>query len=284
MGEIWDDNDAEEMLEEFGVDCIYFQARQTTQLKHGVQRLDSDAILGFHYEQGIGARLIRTSVSYQIVNSEEGRIYKGGARFTIPQKKFVDGSFVEQKIYERVFIGDVIAVMDKPIRDFDVLQKGKRDRVFAFDITKIISVTRSDAAKNTVRYIYDEDYYIKVDGKVVNVIINDDGTISIVNNRTVKFGINSCLPITSLIDIIWQDDSGKKPPENEQYVIEFLSSPNYIVYDNLAKPRATHDNDLPKMIMSVKRAFVNTVENPIDQAPLRQEVLEEHDTSIDHEL
>jgi hypothetical protein len=283
MGEIWNDYDAEEMLEEFGVNCIWFQARQTTQLKHGIQRLDSDAILGFHYEQGVGARIIRTSVSYQIVNSEAGRIYKGGARFTIAQKKLINGSFVVQNIYDRVFIGDVIAVMDKPIRDFDVLQKGKRDRVFAFDITQILSVTRSDAAKNTVRYTYNTDYKIKVNGVEPTVVVNADGTVTIVNPESVAFGVNMIYPVTSLIDIEWQA-GGIKPPENEQYVIEFLSTPNYIVYDNLAKPRATHDNDLPKMVMSVKRAFVNMTENPIDSAPLRQEVLEEHDTSIDSAL
>jgi hypothetical protein len=283
MGEIWNDDDNEEMLEEFGVDCIYFQARQSSQLKHGVQRLDSDAILGFHYEQGVGARLIRTAVSYQIINSEEGRIYKGGARFTIPQKKFINGAFVIQNIYERVFIGDIIAVMDKPIRDFDILQKGKRDTVFAFDITKILSITYSDATKQTIRYAYNTDYTLKVNNVDAQVVVNDDGTVTIVNPETVQFGVNSLYPVTSQIQIVWLLD-GVKPPENEQYVVEFLSSPNYIVYDNLAKARGTHDNDLPKMIMSVKRAFVNMIENPIDQAPLRQQVLEGNDASTDEEL
>jgi hypothetical protein len=280
---IFDDDDSEDVLETFGVDCIYFQARATSQLKQGVQKLDSDAILGMHYEQGVGARLVRTSISYHLINSEEGKIYKGGARFTIPQKKFINGVYVEQKVYERIFIGDVIVVMDKPIRDFDILQKGKRDKVFAFDVVKILNLTYSDVDKNPIYYKYNDDYKIKVNGTECTVIVNADGTVTIVNSETVQFGVNSNFPVVSQIEIEWQD-GGKRPPENEQYVMEFLSSPNYIVFDNLAKPRATHDNDLPKMVMCVKRAFVNMTENPIDQALLRQPVLEQEDVSLDSNL
>ena len=265
MGVIWDQYDIQDMMDEFGVDCLYYQARLSPELKNSVSPLDTAAIRGFIYASPQAVRVQRTSISYKIISQPEGRLYQGGARFTIPATA-LDGNGVFQPVpmYTTLFKGDVIVVKDKPVRDYDVLTKGKRDRLYAFDVITILSVASVDTAKVEHLYTYGTDYELQVNGTPLTGIVKPDGSVGIV--------LTADMPIVSDITFAWLD-GGAAPPDEADYNVEFICSPNYIVWDDMAKARGTHDNDLPKMIMTVKRAYVSKVANPVDQVPTTDDTL-----------
>ena len=117
MGIIWDDYDTEDMFDEFSTPFLWFQARQSSELRQGLNALNTSAIFGYYYNPPIAVDLVRTSISYRIINSEYGRIYKGGAKIQIPPIRLIDGSFRRLPIYDQIFKGDILVAVDKPIRD-----------------------------------------------------------------------------------------------------------------------------------------------------------------------
>ena len=295
MGIIWEQEDIDDMLDEFGVDCIYYQAWQTPEQRRGEQTLDSNAVHGYRYRAPVNVRLIRTAVSNYIVNSPEGKVYKGGARFTLPPTRTINGTVVEQDIWDRVFIGDIVVVKEKPIRDYDILTKGSRDYIFAFDVTKLLSISYVRADKTPVFYEYGTDFTLRYNGVEMDATINTDGSVtlafpaglSVVFGDDALFGdfeyneaYDATTDVANKIEVNWISDG---PPDGQKYTVEFTSSPNYIIWDDLAKARATHDNNLPKMVMAVKRAFFNVRENTLDNVETRQEVFGEPDTHLDSE-
>jgi len=296
MGTIWTTRDIASMVKTFGINCLWYESRLSADLKNGITRLNSDAILGFKYNLPVAVRLIKSSVSQHIVNSPEGNIYEGGAKFEIPPIVMIAGVVTPLTIYNRIFKGDVIVVPTKPIRDFDVLTKGKRDYLFAFDVRTILSVKSVPLGNSKypsdhieVSYNYGVDYKIQINFVDADVTINPDNTVT----------INTPVPnqVAANINFVWLNNESpnlfptpgrpsigyeidetpivrNNPPDGVQYVVEFSAAPNYVIWDELAKARGTEENDLPKMVMAVKRAYFNSAPNPVDSIPVNQPVQE----------
>lgn len=273
MKDFWDETDTKDFFDDdFAIDCLYFQARLSPKLRQGVTRLDSDTVYGYTYYDPVPVKLMRTAINYRMYNVEYGRIYEGGARFTIPTYEYSSGDARRSTVYDRIFKGDIIVIEDRPIRDYDVLRKGYRDTLFAFDVKEILSVISVLRDNTEKQYTYGTDYKIRVDGNDASVEITSDGTIKLESIEGIK--------IASTIEIVWLED-GDKPVNGDYYAVEFMCSPNYVVFDELAKPRMTSDRDLPKSIMCVKRAFFNKLPNPIDDTENRNAILGSPDKVYD---
>ncbi len=277
MRKILSNSKVQKLIRQFGVECLWYQSKLSPELRHGLTMADADAIHGYKYDDPVQVRLIRTSVSYHIITRPAGKIYEGGARFSIPPVEWVEGEFKRLTIYDRIFKGDIIVIKNKPIRDFDVLTRGKKDVIFAFDVKSILSLVSVNAEKFELRYIYGTDYKIKVNGTEPTTVILSDGTVQI--------SASADMPVVSDIEVEWlETEDSKAPAVGADYAVEFLCSPNYIVWEELAKARATEENDLPKMVMTVKRAFFNKLTNPIDTVDTKQDVFETNDRFLDNDL
>lgn len=270
MSIIWQDSDVLKMTVTFGVNCLYFQARKAPDQNYGQTKLESDAIHGFRYDSPESVKLMRSAISQKIALSEHGRMYQGGATFTIPPVAMVSGVLVTPKVYERIFIGDVIVVREKAIRDWDVLRKGKRDQIFAFDVKTILSVSSIDGAGVEQVYLYGRDYTIQIDGVAVTATKRTGENVWDITPAATQ-------PITSMLNIVWNTAAidGVTPivPDPESYyTVEFLCSPNYVVMPLGDKDRATEDNNLPKTIQCVKRAWFNETKPLLDTVDTRQTI------------
>jgi hypothetical protein len=325
---IWRNSDVNRMFRTFGIACLYFESRIAPDQRYGQTKLESDAIHGFRYKDAVEERLMRTSISQKIILTEHGRMYEGGAKFSIPPVKLVDGVYVPVGVYERVFLGDVIVVKTKSIRDYDSLKKGFRDQLFAFDIKTILSVTSVDANGIEHEHLYGRDYTLqhgnyrvsipfeKTDGTSVNVslgkeYVDQNGLVPFEyeNGGTEYLGISptitatkrdgenvydidlsDTMPIASQINIVWNTEiqSGETvldvPSDGNNYTVEFLCSPNYVVYNYSDKSRATEENNLPRTVMCVKRAYFNPVKPKMDDVDTHQMILDTPDAVFNEPL
>jgi hypothetical protein len=273
VGVIWENIDVNDMMREFGIQCLYFESRLAPDKRFGQTKLESDAIHGFRYNSSVEERLMRTSISQRIILSEYGRIYDGGARFTIPPVKLVDGLYIPVPMHERAFSGDVIAIKTKVIRDFDVLKKGYRDQLFAFDVKTILSVASIDADGNEHIHLYGRDYTLQVDGTTLTATKRTDEDIyDLITTQD--------MAIASQIDFVWNTsvqtgETTLDVPSNESnYTVEFLCSPNYVIYNYSDKARATEENDLPRTVMCVKRAYFNPVKPKMDEVDTKETIMD----------
>ena len=279
MGIIWLNSDTEDMMREFGVLCYYFESRIAPDQRYGQTLLSSDAIHGFRYNDPVEELLIRTSISQRIILSEHGRCYEGGARFTIPPTKLAEGAYVSVPMHERVFLGDVVVVKTKSMRDFDVLKKGFRDQLFAFDVKKILNIASVDGEGKEHVYSYGTDYTLIINGVEATIVGGDtpigEGGIGVIpaSGKNEVEIIATQDKITSTILINWVDD-GNHPAYGDYYTVEFLCSPNYVVFNYSDKVRATEDNDLPRTVMCVKRSYFNPVKPKMDEVDTKQEIME----------
>ena len=265
MSRIWGNQDIRKFFRRFGTACLWYESRLSPQLRQGLTDLGADTIYGRKYNDPVDVRLMRSTINYRIVYAADGRIYEGGARFTIPPVVYVGKDTKRLEIYDRIFMGDVIVVKTKPIRDFDILRRGYRDTLFAFDVGEILSVVSTNVRGVETIHQYGVDYNLSVNGKTAVARVREDGTISITQTKTV--------PIVSELTVNWLNQTGaKKPTEGAEYAVEFLCSPNYVVWDNLANIRATEENDLPKSVLCVRRAFFNQIQNPVDSVNKQQAV------------
>ncbi len=274
MAVVWTPEDVQSMLDEYGVTCLWFGARLSASLYQGNILTGGDSIYGFKYDAPQVQTLIRTSVRQRMEYGYEGVLPRGTVKFIIPNVQIVDGEVNPVPMWERVFRGDVIVVKDKPMRDFDVLVRGRRDKVFAFDVQKILYVTSTNAAGEEVQYEYGVDYTLQLNGVDIPGTEQTDGSILLTPPGTI--------PITSDIVFNWLS-GGKEPKDGGQYVVEFTCSPNYVVYDDLANNRATEDGDLPKSVLCVRRAYFNQTPNPVDTVQERNPILGSPDNVIDQD-
>jgi len=106
----------------------------------GQPKVDCGCDLGFYYDDPITIYGIRTGFDYKFLNSPEGRIFDGGARFIIP--KYYNG--IEQPAYYRIMHGDIISIPNKYRRETEILRKGVRDTLYAFDVNRVFSVSRAN--------------------------------------------------------------------------------------------------------------------------------------------
>lgn len=118
---------------------------------NGIPDVRCGCVLGYWYEAPETIHGIRTSVSYKFTNTPQGRIYDGGAQFTIPKYH----KTVLQNAHKKLSHGDIIVVPNKTRRETDILTKGVRDKILAFDVKEIISVSRQATV-----YVNGEDYTI----------------------------------------------------------------------------------------------------------------------------
>jgi hypothetical protein len=278
MSIIWREIDVNRMMLTFGIQCLYFEARVAPDQRYGQTKLESDAIHGFRYNSPAEERLMRTSISQRIILSEFGRVYEGGARFTIPPVKLENGVYVPVLMHERAFLGDVIVVKTKSMRDFDVLRKGYRDQLFAFDVKKILNVSSIDADGNEHQYAYGTDYTITVNGTAPDILVGSAmgessfGVIPLSGSGEVQILSANNQLISSTIQIVW-NATGDNPADGDYYTVEFLCSPNYVIYNYSDKARATEENDLPRTVMCVKRAYFNPTKPKMDEVATNETIM-----------
>lgn len=137
------DSNIDNLIDTFGQYVKYIPGRLCSCVaeNNGVPKLGCGCNLGFRYpEQGYDTVAIRTAVSYKYLSLPFGRVFDGGAQFTIP-KIYSD---TEQPAWKTLAHGDIIVVTNKFRRDTDTLIKGVRDYLYAFDISEIISVSQKD--------------------------------------------------------------------------------------------------------------------------------------------
>lgn len=141
MSMVITDKNVTDLIKIYGKKLKYYSGRLCSCVgESGTPQLKCTCNLGYRYELPEEIWGIRQKVSSKILNTPAGRIYDGGAQFTIP--KFYKG--ILQKAFYKLSHGDIICIEGKYKRDSDVLLKGTRDRLFAFDVQEIISVSQLD--------------------------------------------------------------------------------------------------------------------------------------------
>ena len=276
MRQFWSRTKLINFYRQYCVACWYYQARLSPELRYGVTKLGSDAIFGYRYALPVEVNLIRSSVSYKIIHTETGKIYEGGARFSIPPIFSPLAGLIEPlSMYETVYKGDVIVLQSWAIRDYDVLTRGKRDALFAFDVKRVLSVGSVDINGKEVLYKYGKDYLLQIDGVPAQASVADDDTVEVKTQNA--------MAIVSDLRFVWLE-GGNAPAEWKDYNVEFTCSPNFVVYDDMASQCGTDTNDLPRSVMTVKRAFFAKQDNPIDQIDTEQMIYESHQHNMDEDF
>ncbi|HEX2868728.1 MAG TPA: hypothetical protein VHO03_16930 [Ignavibacteriales bacterium] len=130
--------DFTQLIERFKATLRYYQGRMCSCVgeNNGLPRLDCGCTLGYWYNEPETLIGIRHDISHRYTNSPQGQIFEGGAQFIIPRRY----KGTEQNAFYNLNKGDVISVEGKVRRDRDILRKGVRDRLYAFEVKKIISV------------------------------------------------------------------------------------------------------------------------------------------------
>jgi hypothetical protein len=96
--------------------------------------------MGFRYSAPEKVRLQRTQTTKKTLNTPSGVIPDGAITLTVPKywKKKLQNAWVTAAH------GDVYSLIGKSQVARDILKRGVRDRIFAFDIQKILSVAIKD--------------------------------------------------------------------------------------------------------------------------------------------
>ncbi len=249
-------------MRRFGQTIKYYPGRLCACVgeNNGVPLPNHTCNQGWYYDTVQIIEGIRTAINYKILASPQGRIYNGGATFTIP--KFDLGGNL-QSAHSTIAHGDVLVLDNKTRRDTDVLQRGIRDFIYAFDVTQILSVYDS----NNNKYV--------------------EGTDFVWDNYPAKFGeakfgqavmgtdlIRPNLDLNSVVGglstITWLD--GKGPADQTYYTVEFICKQQYRVWDDGGQDRGTDDDELPKKVLCVLRRYVNPTENPADNVDVNQAI------------
>lgn len=181
--------------------------------------------LGYGY-LSIKSLTIRDTSKIDIIESVSNDIMETllGLRPETAPHTYIPSKNEEQymDVFHKVSRGDVFVVHGRHRREGEILKKGEKDTVSAFDIKKIVSV-----AKGSV--LYREDIDFTLSGKTIQ----------------------------------WTD-SGSHPEYGENYTVEYLCEPNYIVFDELAGDRGRDTDEIPKKVHLALRQYANTENIPID--------------------
>jgi len=214
----------------------YYQSRLCSCVgeNNGVPKIGCGCNQGFYYKQPTIIQGVKTNISSKYIKTSQGRIFDGGAQISIP--KYYDK--VEQEAHTTLSHGDIIVDPSKNRRDTDILIKGTRDFIFAFDVSKVISVY----AKNT-EYLQGIDFNIQQ-----------------VDSAAGK-----------LSHIVWEDEASIT--EGEYYTVEFICNEQYKVWEDAGTRRGTSDDNLPRKVVCVVRRYTATAEesNPIDNVNINEE-------------
>lgn len=189
---------------------------------------------GFYYKTAVTIYGTKTNVSSKYLRTSYGRIFDGGAQISIP--KHYNGN--EQEVHTTLGHGDIIVDPNKNRRDTDILIKGIRDFIFAFDIKSILSI-----------YAKEKEYINGVD-------------FTIIENESVA---------GKLTTIIWEDTADIQ--EGEYYTVEFICNEQYRVYEDGGTRRGVEDTDLPRKVICTLRRYAETEKDSgvIDDIDTNQE-------------
>jgi|GEM_PF-1895971 len=223
------DPNSSELIDTYRQTLIYYPGRLCSCLREnsGVPRPDHICNQGFFYgtpETIVGKR---RSVSQKYLIGPNGRLFDGGATFSIP-KYSPEG--IEQKAYSTLAHGDIIVVPNKTRRDTDILRRSIRDYIYAFDIVKIISIYAGN-----IQFLQGMDF-------TFSEAITETGNITTIN---------------------WADNKG--PAEEEYYAVEFISKQQYKVWEDDGNDRGTDYEELPKRIVSVIRRYIDPEKSTLDK-------------------
>jgi hypothetical protein len=175
---------------------------------------------GFYFDAPETILAMRTAVSYKLLNTAFGKSLNGGATFTIPKYNLQK---VEQRAWTIIARGDVLALTTETRRETDILLRGTRDVLYAFNVQEILGVYRDN-----FKYTLNTDY--------------------ILSEITTQAAAN-------LTQINWV--TGRGPATGEAYSVEFTCLQQYKVWDDGGQDRGTDTQKMPKKIIAVPRRFVN---------------------------
>ena len=236
------DNNIKKLLIRFGSTYKYYPARLCNCIEdnNGAYLPDHTCDHGFYYGDAQLITVVKTQFNEKFLNSQQGVIFQGGAQFTVP-KFNLDGE--EQQAWTTLAHGDVLASLTKIRRDTDVLKRGIRDKIYAFDVKDVLTVSRG-----TTIYVQGTDYSVSTE-------TFDAGKLTIIN---------------------WLlDDAHNQlgPAMNETYAVEFTCLHQFKVWDEAAMDRGTDTDDLPRKIKCVLRRFTNPEKTAYDAGiNLNQEI------------
>ena len=227
---------------------------------NGVPLLNHTCNQGYYYGAPETIIAIRTAISYKYLNSPQGVIYDGGATFTIPRLNL---SGAVQNAYSIITHGDILVCDNKTRRDTDILKRGVRDFIYAFDVTEILGIYLNGVKYAATDYIVIEDVYKTVVDNNELPIADENGTPT--GEVRAKADIAG-----KLMTVHWEP--GKGPADGASYTVEFICNQQFKVWDDAGSDRGTDENRLPKKMLTVLRRFVTPVENNLDTVETNQEL------------
>lgn len=136
------DPDLTLVMDIYGRELKYYAGRLCSCVAEngGRPKIGCGCNLGFWYSEPETIYGIRTNFNYKFTSTPHGRIYDGGAKFTIP-KHYQE---VEQKAFYRIAQGDIIVVENTQRRDTELLKKGVRDTLYTFDVQVVFAVSQKE--------------------------------------------------------------------------------------------------------------------------------------------
>ena len=129
------------LMDTYGMTLKYYAGRLCSCIadNNGQPRVGCGCNLGYYYDSPPDTvHAVRSNYSYKFTNSPNGRVFDGGAKFTIPPA--FEG--VPQRVHSRIARGDVLVVSNKVRRETEFLTKGTRDTLYAFDVQEIMVVSQ----------------------------------------------------------------------------------------------------------------------------------------------
>lgn len=236
------DNSVKKSLSRFGQTYKYYPARlcSCVEENNGNYLPNHTCNHGFYFGTAQTISVIKTQFNEKFLNSPQGVVFQGGAQFTIP-KHNLEG--VEQGAWKTIAHGDVLASLTKIRRDTDILLRGTRDKIYAFDVKEILTVSRGATVFTvTTDYTVSEQTF-------------DAGKLTVINWVTDQQGVLH------------------GPAAGEAYAVEFTCLHQFKVWDEAAMDRGTDVDDLPRRIKCVLRRFTNPEKTSYDKGiDLNQEI------------
>lgn len=222
------DPNIKKLLYKFGQTFKYYPGRLCSCVEENEGTYDPkhDCDHGFYYGEPETILLLKTQFNERFLNSPQGVIFNGGAQFTIPKYNLEK---IEQRAWTTLAHGDILASAQKIRRDTDLLRRGVRDKIFAFDVQEVLTIS-----KGSTIYTSEEDY-----------------TISL-----------QTFPTGKLTLIEWKN--GKGPALEEAYAVEFTCLHQYKVWDDAPMDRGTDTDNLPRKVKCVLRRFKDPEKNAFD--------------------
>lgn len=160
-----------DFVADYGVTMRYYRADICSCVlqNNGVPDPECSCINGYQYPDAyIERKLLRTSSAKNSGMERDGRVEDGQCNVSIPSIYQVaidilgNKTYADNEIYHKVSIGDIFALPGRRQRARDILKKGIRDTLKAFDVQRIINVSSIDT-----QYVYNTDYRYKTTTKEI---------------------------------------------------------------------------------------------------------------------